>query len=114
MVNMANGGPHTNGSQWCVMLGDRSYLDGDYTVWGEVIQGLDVVMAIVQGDEIQTVKIVRVGKAAKAFRPTTASFKKMVDEAWVRVKKEDADRKAAEEAAVAAGWPQAVDGRKRD
>ena len=110
MVNMANGGPHTNGSQWCVTLGDRSYLDGDYTVWGEVIRGLDVVQAIVQGDTIETVKIVRVGKAAKAFRPTTASFKKMVDEAWVRVKKEDADRAAAEEAAVAAGWPQAVTG----
>ncbi len=31
MVNMANGGPHTNGSQWCITLGDRSYLDGDYT-----------------------------------------------------------------------------------
>jgi len=112
MVNMANGGPHTNGSQWCVMLGDRSYLDGDYTVWGEVIQGLDVVQAIVQGDVIETVKIVRVGKAAKAFRPTTESFKKMVDEAWARVKKEDADRAAAEEAAVAAGWPQAAAGEK--
>ncbi|MHB8053746.1 MAG: peptidylprolyl isomerase [Candidatus Aminicenantales bacterium] len=110
MVNMANGGPHTNGSEWCVMLGDRSYLDGDYTVWGEVIQGLDVVTSIVQGDVIQTVKIVRIGKAAKAFHPTTASYKKMVDEAWVRVKKEDADRKAAEEAAVLARWPQAAAG----
>jgi cyclophilin family peptidyl-prolyl cis-trans isomerase len=28
MVNMANGGPHTNGGEWCIMLGDRSYLDG--------------------------------------------------------------------------------------
>lgn len=110
MVNMANGGPHTNASQWCVMLGDRSYLDGDYTIWGEVIEGLDVVQAIVQGDAIETVKIVRVGKAAKAFRPTTESFKTMVDEAWARVKKEDADRAAAEEAAVAAGWPQAAAG----
>jgi peptidylprolyl isomerase len=110
MVNMANGGPNTNGSEWCVMLGDRSYLDGDYTVWGEVIQGLDVVTSIVQGDIIQTVKIVRVGKAAEAFHPTTASFKKIVDEAWVRVKKEDADRMAAEDTAVLAGWPQAKAG----
>ena len=108
MVNMANGGPHTNDCHWCVMLGDRSYLDGDYTVWGEVIQGLDVVQAIVQGDIIETVKIVRIGKAAEAFRPTTESFKKMVDSAWVRVKKEDTDRAAAEEAAVQAGWPGAI------
>ncbi|MCX6565948.1 MAG: peptidylprolyl isomerase [Candidatus Aminicenantes bacterium] len=110
MVNMANGGPHTNGSEWCVMLGDRSYLDGDYTVWGEVIQGLDIVTSIVQGDEIQTVKIVRIGKAAKAFHPTTESFKKMVEDAWVRVKKEDIERKTQEDTAVAAGWPQAVAG----
>jgi len=108
-VGMANGGPHTNGSQWYVTLGDRTYLDGIYTAWGEVIQGLDVVMSIVQDDEIQTVKIVRVGKAAKAFRPTTESFKKLTDEAWARVKKEDADRKAAEDAAVAIGWPKAID-----
>jgi len=110
MVNMANGGPHTNASQWCVMLGDRSYLDGDYTVWGEVIQGLDVVMTIVQGDEIQTVKIIRVGKAAKAFRPTTETFKKMVEAAKVRVQQADLERKAKEEAAVRAQWPQTVEG----
>ncbi|MBN1939895.1 MAG: peptidylprolyl isomerase [Candidatus Aminicenantes bacterium] len=108
-VGMANGGPHTNGSQWYVTLGDRTYLDGIYTAWGEVVEGLDVVMSIVQGDEVETVKIVRVGKAAKAFRPTTESFKTMTDAAWARVKKEDEDRKAAEDAAVAAGWPEAVE-----
>ena len=54
MVDMANGGPHTNGSQWYITLGDRSYLDGDYTVFGSVVEGMDVVMSIVQGDEIRT------------------------------------------------------------
>ena len=68
MVNMANSGPHTNAGQWCIMLGDRSYLDGDYTVFGRVVEGLDVVFSIAQGDEIQKVKIIRAGKAAKAFR----------------------------------------------
>jgi len=108
MVNMANGGPHTNSSQWCVTLGDRSYLDGDYTVWGEVIQGLDVVQAIVQGDEIQTVKIVRVGPAAKAFRPTTESFINMSTQAQVRVKEAEERQKADEEAAIQTNWPKAV------
>ena len=28
-LNMANSGPNTNSSQFCIMLGDRSYLDGD-------------------------------------------------------------------------------------
>jgi cyclophilin family peptidyl-prolyl cis-trans isomerase len=108
MVNMANGGPHTNGSQWCITLGDRSYLDGDYTVFGRVVEGMDVVFKIAQGDEVRTVRIVRVGKAAKAFRPTTASFKAMVEAAKVRVAEADARRKAEEDAAVAQNWPGAV------
>src|SRR6185295_8481977 len=49
-LNMANSGPHTNGAQFCIMLGDRSYLDGNYTVFGEVVEGLDVVMKIARGD----------------------------------------------------------------
>jgi len=109
MVNMANGGPHTNGSQWCITLGDRSYLDGDYTVFGSVVEGLDVVMSIVQDDEVRTVRIVRVGKKARAFRPTTASFKAMVEEAKVRVAKADAEKKAREDELVRTDWPDAVD-----
>jgi cyclophilin family peptidyl-prolyl cis-trans isomerase len=109
MVNMANGGPHTNGSQWCITLGDRSYLDGDYTVFGSVVEGMDVVMSIVQGDEIRTVKIVSVGRKARAFRPTTASFKAMVEEAKVRVSKADAEKRAREDELVRTAWPDAVD-----
>ena len=108
MVNMANGGPHTNGSQWCITLGDRSYLDGDYTVFGHVVEGMDVVFKIAKDDEVKTVRIVRVGKAAKAFRPTTGSFKAMVEAAKVRVAEADARRKAEEDAAVAQNWPDAV------
>ncbi len=108
MVNMANGGPHTNGSQWCITLGDRSYLDGDYTVFGHVVEGMDVVFKIVQGDEVRNVKIVRVGQAAKAFRPTTASFRAMVEAAKVRVAEADARNKAEEDALVLKNWPNAV------
>ena len=110
MVNMANSGPHTNGSQWCIMLGNRSYLDGDYTVFGRVHQGMNVVFSIVQGGEIQTVKIVRVGKTAKNFRPTTESFQQLVDEAKARVQEDDAKRKQAEEETIAKNWPNAVSG----
>jgi len=108
MVNMANGGPHTNGSQWCITLGDRSYLDGDYTVFGHVVEGMDVVFKIVQDDVVQRVRIVRVGKAAKAFRSTTESFKKMVEAAKVRVAEADAKKKAVEDAAIRQNWPNAV------
>ena len=110
MVNMANSGPHTNGSQWCITLGDRSYLDGDYTVFGRVVDGMDVVFSIVQGDAVKTVKIVRVGAKAQAFKPTTASFRDMVEAAKVRVRQADAEKKAKEEALIKAQWPAAADG----
>jgi len=108
MVGMANGGPHTNGSQWYITLGDRSYLDGDYSVFGEVYAGMDVVNTIVQGDDVLTVRIVRVGKKARAFRPTTASFKAMVEEAKVRIARVDAEKKAKEDELVRANWPGAI------
>ena len=43
MLNMANAGPGTNSSQFCITLGDRSYLNGDFSVFGEVVEGLDVI-----------------------------------------------------------------------
>src|SRR5215467_4957306 len=71
MLNMANSGPNTNASQFCFTLGDRSYLNGDFSVFGEAVDGLDVVQKIVQGDTIETIRIVRVGAKAQAFHPTT-------------------------------------------
>ncbi len=107
MVNMANAGPHTNGSQWCIMLGDRSYLNGDYTVFGHVIQGLDVVFKITQDDMIETLKIVRVGAAAEACHPTTESFKAQVAAAWERVKREEQEKQRREKALIEQRWPEA-------
>ncbi len=110
MVSMANEGPHTNGSQWCITLGDRSYLDGDYTVFGHVAQGLDIVFKIARDDVVKSVKIVRVGTAAEAFKPTTESFNKMVEDARAQVKEADAKKKQAEEELIATNWPKAVAG----
>jgi peptidylprolyl isomerase len=107
MLNMANSGPHTNGSQWCITLGNRSYLDGDYTVFGHVVTGMDVVFSIVQGDEVQSIKIVRVGDEANRFRPTTESFQKMVEDAKVRVGQAEEKKRAEEEKTIRSKWPQA-------
>lgn len=43
VVAMANSGPDTNGSQWYITLGDASFLDGSYTIFGRVVEGLEVV-----------------------------------------------------------------------
>jgi peptidylprolyl isomerase len=107
MLNMANSGPHTNGSQWCITLGNRSYLDGDYTVFGHVVTGMDIVFSIVQGDEVQSVRIVRVGEEADRFRPTTESFQKMVEDARSRVQQAEEKKRADEERIIHSKWPQA-------
>jgi peptidyl-prolyl cis-trans isomerase A (cyclophilin A) len=46
VLAMANAGPGTNGSQFFVTLAPANYLTGKHTVFGEVVQGLDVVQKI--------------------------------------------------------------------
>lgn len=45
-VAMANSGPDTNGSQFYINQVDNAFLDGGYTVFGWVYEGMDVVDAI--------------------------------------------------------------------
>ena len=45
-VAMANSGPGTNGSQFFIVYDDNSRLGPNYTLWGRVIKGLDIVKAV--------------------------------------------------------------------
>ncbi len=58
-VGMATGGPDTAGSQWFVTLSPQPHLDGDYTLFGQVVQGQDVLRRLRQDDRIERVVIER-------------------------------------------------------
>ena len=78
VISMANGGPNTNGSQFFITHGTPTHLDGVHSVFGEVIQGLDIIDSIadvpvaagnkpVDSVIMDHIEIIRQGKAAKKF-----------------------------------------------
>ena len=67
VVAMANSGPNTNGSQFFITFGPAGWSESDYTIFGQVISGMDLVNSITlrdpdkyptySGDVIQSITI---------------------------------------------------------
>ncbi len=58
VLGMARGDdPNSAGSQFYIMLGPAHFLNGQYTAFGRVVSGMDVVDTIRVGDRVKSVKI---------------------------------------------------------
>jgi cyclophilin family peptidyl-prolyl cis-trans isomerase len=55
-VGMALSGKDTGGSQFFICHSPQPHLDGRYTVFGQVVDGMDVVDRLIQGDPIESIR----------------------------------------------------------
>jgi len=106
-LSMANAGPGSNGSQFFITHIETSWLDGKHTVFGNVVEGQNVVDTVAQGDEM-SIEIIRVGAEAEAFNAVEA-FRTFEGS---RAKREEEEKKKQAELldSVAAGYDETPSG----
>ncbi|MDR0487705.1 MAG: peptidylprolyl isomerase [Treponema sp.] len=104
-LSMANSGPNTNGSQFFITIVPTDWLDGRHTVFGNVVEGQQVVDRIKRGDKINKVTIIRNGRAAESFQADQAAFDALLrglkDAETARIRA----RRAADIAAINSKYP---------
>jgi cyclophilin family peptidyl-prolyl cis-trans isomerase len=59
---MALSGKDTGGSQWFVTHSPQPHLDGGYTVFGRVVEGMNILDQIARGDHIRSISVTEIAR----------------------------------------------------
>lgn len=108
ILSMANAGPNTNGSQFFITLAETPWLDGKHSVFGKVVEGMDVINKIAVGDKINKITIQRIGEAAKAFNSSQKAWDERLSAGYATLKAAAQAKRASDEAFISQKWPDAV------